>query len=154
MKLEADFYYRLREISRLKDPSPKLVEFLKDVEPERKRTESQNNALHLNFRIIAEKLNDAGLDMKKVLKADIPWTEKSVKKELWRPFMKSMYNKTSTRQLKKQEEIDNIHKVLMRELGKEFKVEYHDFPHKKKEGVLEAQKKEINYPEYIGEPEF
>lgn len=42
-----------------------------------------------------------------------------------------MFNKHSTTELYKLEEIDKIHAVLMRELGKTFGLEYFDFPHTK-----------------------
>jgi len=67
-------------------------------EAERKRTLKQNEALHKYFELLAIALNDAGLDMKKVLKAeiDIPWTKISVKDHLWRPIQKAMLDKHST----------------------------------------------------------
>ena len=69
--------------------------------PEKKLTSKQNNALHKYFRMLAEELNGAGLDMKKVLKPeiDIPWTEESVKNHLWRPVQKIMTGKESTQDL-------------------------------------------------------
>ena len=35
------------------------------------RTEQQNKALHVYYRILADELNDKGLDMRKVLKPEI-----------------------------------------------------------------------------------
>ena len=45
------------------------------------RTSQQNRAMHLFFARLVEALNDAGLDMKKVLKPeiDIPWSQTAVK---------------------------------------------------------------------------
>lgn len=96
----------------------------------RKRTPQQNKALHVDFRQISDALNDAGLDMRLVLKpgVPIPWTPKSVKEYLWRPIQNAMYQKKSTTELAKQEEIDSIHKTLMRHLGEKFGVQYIPFP--------------------------
>lgn len=67
-------------------------------EAERKRTITQNKALHKYFDLLATALNDAGLDMKRVLKPeiDIPWTAISVKEHLWRPIQEAMLDKHST----------------------------------------------------------
>ena len=94
------------------------------------RSDQQNRALHKFCSILAEILNDMGLDMRKVLKPTyfIPWTTISIKDHIWRPIQKVMYSKESTKELSKHEEITNIHKVIMRELGKEHGVEYIPFP--------------------------
>jgi hypothetical protein len=94
------------------------------------RTLSQNSALHLDCKLIAEKLNDAGKDMKVVLKQEIqiPWSTESVKEYIFKPIMKALYYKESTTELKKIGEIEKIHDVIMRELGEKHGIEYHDFP--------------------------
>jgi hypothetical protein len=86
--------------------------------------------MHVFFGMLADSLNDAGLDMRKVLKPDIsiPWTKQSVKDHLWREIQEAMYSKHSTTDLLKQEEIDKIHEVLMRHLGEKFGVGYIPFP--------------------------
>ena len=65
---------------------------------ERPRTLNQNAALHVWLRKVAEQLNDAGMDMKAVLKpeVDIPWTEESAKNHLWRPIQEVMTDHEST----------------------------------------------------------
>jgi hypothetical protein len=94
------------------------------------RTIPQNSALHLGLGMIAKTLNEAGLDMRKVLKPeiDIPWTLESVKEYLFRPIMKAMYHKKSTTELSKIGEIEEIWDVLMRHLGEKHEVEYIPFP--------------------------
>lgn len=88
---------------------------------ERKRTLQQNRAMHLFFRMQADALNDAGLDMKRTLEpgVDIPWTAENVKNHLWRPIQDAMLNKESTTEL---DTVDpsKIHKVLTRHLSDEF----------------------------------
>lgn len=96
--------------------------------PEQKRTDAQNRALHLYFTLIADTLNDAGLDMRKVLKpgVDIPWSTDTVKEYLWRPIQKLQLRKESTTQLITKE-IDKVFDTLNRHLGEKFGI-HEDFP--------------------------
>lgn len=128
-----------------------------------KRTFQQNKALHLDFTLIANALNDAGLDQRKVLKPsiEIPWTPEAVKEQLWRVIQKSMYHKESTTELDKIGEIEKIHDVLMRHLGEKFHLEYIPFPHdpnKQKSDLLEGMKVDVrkneDYPEEDIMPRF
>ena len=65
------------------------------------RTIQQNKALHVLFQLLADELNNAGLDMRKTLKpeVEIPWTPRNVKEFLWRPIQKAQLNKASTTEL-------------------------------------------------------
>lgn len=83
---------------------------------ENQRTPRQNNALHLYFEMLAEALNEAGLDMKKMLKADIPWNAYNVKNELWRPIQEAQIGKKSTANLSTKD-IDKVYETLNRLLG-------------------------------------
>ena len=127
------------------------------------RTSQQNRALHLDCKLIADALNDAGLDMRVVLKPeiDIPWTTQSVKEFLWKPIQKSMTLKTSTTELSKAEgEFEKIHDVLMRHLGEKHGIEYHEFPHDKEKANQRMKALEMsaeqsgNYPKYDGPPKI
>lgn len=64
----------------------------------RSRTLTQNRALHKFCQMLADKLNEAGLDQKKVLKpeVEIPWTMESVKYGLWRPVQEAVTGLKST----------------------------------------------------------
>ncbi len=75
------------------------VEFLN--EDPKQRTPTQNNCLHAWLAQAAIILNDAGLDMRAVLKhdAEIPWTPESAKEHLWRPVQKAMKETESTTEL-------------------------------------------------------
>jgi hypothetical protein len=86
-----------------------------------KRTLKQNNALHLWFEFLAAALNDAGLDMRAVLKpgVDIPWTSESVKEQLWRPIQVAMLQKKSTTE-RERPEVSQVEEVLVRHLVKKF----------------------------------
>ena len=54
----------------------------------KQRSPRQNNALHLYCGSLANALNEAGLDMRTVLKpaVEINWTKDTVKNYLWRPI--------------------------------------------------------------------
>jgi len=81
-------------------------------------TPSQRRALHLYCDMLAARLNEAGLDMKAVLKpeVDIPWNKMSVKEHLWKPIEKIMVDKDSTEDMTNKE-VSEIYEVLNRHLG-------------------------------------
>ncbi len=87
------------------------------------RTSQQNKALHKYCELLAVVLNDAGLDMKTVLKPeiDIPWTKESVKNHLWRPIQEIMLDKESTTEMDTSDPSD-IYLVLDRHLAEKFGV--------------------------------
>ena len=109
-----------------------LAKFVAGLDPEeyKKRTSTQNNALHLGCKLIADALNNAGLDMRKVLKpeVEIPWTTLSVKDHLFRPVMKAMTSKESTTELAKLGEIEGVWDTVMRFLGQNHGLDYIPFP--------------------------
>ena len=94
-----------------------------DKRSEKKRTIRQCRALHKYFELLAQELNDMGLDMKKTLKpeVDIPWTGENVKRFLWLPVMKTMFTKEHTAELTTIE-IDRIFDVITRHLGERFSI--------------------------------
>ena len=71
--------------------------------------------------MLADELNDAGLDMKKVLKpgVEIPWTKDSIKEYIWRPIQQAQINKKSTTELTTKE-IDSVFDTINRHLGEKF----------------------------------
>lgn len=113
---------------------PRLIAWRKTIqvteEPKSPRTGQQNNALHLFCKMLADALNDAGKDMRIVLKPEynIPWDTESVKTHIWKPIMKARFGKDSTTQLKKTGEIDEVHKIIMREIREKHGIEYIPFP--------------------------
>ena len=80
------------------------------------RTIQQNKALHLYFTHLAQELNDAGYDMKKVIKVDIPWNPYNIKEFLWRPIQRAMFGKISTTKLTTQD-INKIYDTLNRTIS-------------------------------------
>lgn len=83
----------------------------------RQRTPTQNKALHLWLQMVADTLNDAGLDMKTVLKeeVEIPWTMESAKNHLWRPIQIIMQEKESTAEADRNE-YSEVYEVISRHL--------------------------------------
>lgn len=88
------------------------------------RTDRQNRALHLWLTQLADTLNMAGLDQRRVLKPSvaIPWTQESCKEQLWRPIQEAMFEKKSTTELTKGE-VGRVEEVLVRHLGDRFGLE-------------------------------
>lgn len=64
----------------------------------KQRTGKQNNSLHKYCELVSTALNDAGLDMRTVLKPEIeiPWSGFTVKDKMWRPIQEAMYDIHST----------------------------------------------------------
>tara|TARA_R110002072_G_scaffold302866_1_gene489335 strand:- start:44 stop:463 length:420 start_codon:yes stop_codon:yes gene_type:complete len=66
----------------------------------KQRSALQNKALHQYCEMLAEALNDRGLDMVLVLHRNpemkVSWTKQAVKEKLWRPVQEALLNKKST----------------------------------------------------------
>ena len=87
----------------------------------KKRTLKQNKSLHKYCDMLADELNMAGYDMKKVLKPgiDIMWTPESVKNYLWRPVMHAMFDKISTTELETKD-VTKVYETLNRHTASRF----------------------------------
>mgnify|MGYP007071657283 CR=1 FL=1 len=77
------------------------------------RTSQQNRALHEYFKLLSESLNDAGYDMKKLVRKeiDIPWNPMTIKEYLWRPIQKIVLGEKSTTKLTS-ESINQIYDII------------------------------------------
>lgn len=84
-----------------------------------KRTSTQNKALHKYFELLAEELNDAGLDLKEVIKVDIPWSSDTVKQWLWKPVQKAQLLKESTTELTTAE-VNKVYETINRLMAEKF----------------------------------
>lgn len=84
-----------------------------DTEVKKMRTDRQNRALHLFFTQLADLLNEVGLDMRKTLKpeVEIPWSGSTIKEYVWRPIMRIMTGKESTKEMTT-DEVDKILSVV------------------------------------------
>ena len=86
--------------------------YLVSLKPQN-RTSPQNRALHLWFTMVAQTLNDSGLDNENILNIPIEWNEISIKELMIKPLMKQILKKTSTTQLLRCE-LDRIIDPLFR----------------------------------------
>ena len=111
------------------DDGKKILYAIKDTT----RSDRQNNAMHLWFRQIASELNDAGYWVRHPFSdaLEIPFTEVLVKETLYKPIIKSMYDKNSTGKLTAQE-LSEAAEVLIRWLS-EHKQVYVPFPQQLKD---------------------
>lgn len=87
----------------------------------KQRTIQQNKALHKYNTNLSIALNDAGLDMKKVLKPgiDIPWTPETIKDNIIKPIVKAMFGKDSTADLTTIE-TQKLYEVVNRHMTSKF----------------------------------
>lgn len=98
---------------------------------EKRRTSAQNNALHLWYELLAKELNDKGIAMTTVLQKfilDTPATKYTVKELIWRPLQIALLGKTSTTELLKKEEIDQIYDSLVKFFAETMELEIPHFP--------------------------
>lgn len=84
------------------------------------RTIPQNNSIHLWCAMVAEQLNDAGLEIPYVLQnsVSVPWSTVRVKELLWRPIQNMQVSKKSTTELDTSE-VSKIYDTLNRFLSEE-----------------------------------
>lgn len=152
-KVDNFFYQELKRIMGLSNwrREAELVKFFNELSPIQQRTGQQNKSLWLFLTQLADALNNGGLLMKKVLKpeVDIEWNKDLCHDYLWIPLQKAICGTDSTIELEKQADIDKVHETLMRHLGERFGLEYISFPSEEKK-----EAKEIEYPDYQGEPTF
>lgn len=88
------------------------------------RTVKQNNSIYLYCKLLANKFNDAGLDMQAVLKkkkVSVSWTQSSVLEVIWRPIQIQMFNKKSTTKLSTKQ-VSEIYEVLCRHISQTFNI--------------------------------
>ena len=119
------------------------------------RTVKQNASIHKYCQLLAHEFNEAGLDMKLVLKpeVDIEWNTESVKKYIWKPIQKALFGIESTTKLKRGEkQIEQIWEHINRHLSQRFAEWIKPIPFPS----LETQTKEtkLDYPDYEGDPTF
>lgn len=97
--------------------------------PSKRRTLTQNRALHKFCAMLATTLNDAGYDQMKVLRHDacIPWSQHTVKENLWKPLQQAMLNKESTTEADRKD-YNEVHRVLCRHLAEKLGITCPSWP--------------------------
>ena len=100
----------------------------KPMKEPKQRTIKQNASLHKLMTELADELNSSGMTMMRVLShnAEIEWTATATKEYLLRPFIKAMYNKSSTTQLTTKE-LSDATEAMLRHVAKTTGVSL-DFP--------------------------
>jgi hypothetical protein len=96
------------------------------TEQEKIRTDQQRKAIEVFCRTLADTLNAAGLDQRKVLAAmkegvEIPWGQESVKDTIWRNIQIALVNKQSTTELETIE-VSRVYDVVNRFTSERFGV--------------------------------
>ena len=83
-----------------------------------KRTSQQNKALHKYLAMLAEALNDAGLDVQHTLSRpiELPWNEHLAKELIWRQVQAACTDKQSTTELDTNE-VDEIYRIIDRHMA-------------------------------------
>ena len=98
---------------------------------DQKLTKAQFDSLHLFCQQLADLLQEKGIPINVVLTKfilDTPATKDSVKTYLWKPLMMALTDKTSTKDLLKRKEIDQIWDSLNLFFGKEMGLSIPPFP--------------------------
>jgi hypothetical protein len=109
---------------------------------EQPKTDAQRSAIHIWFRQVAEVLNDAGLDKRVVIEKlskrgiDMPWTESSVKADIYKPIFQVVHDKKSTEDAGTTDH-DKVYHGLVKWFGQEFGVPLPPFPSRENEGLSE-----------------
>ena len=95
------------------------------------RSDAQNSALHLWLERVAEFLNQAGMDMRHIIKEEvsIDWSKESCKEYLWRPIQRVVTGQESTTRPSKTQ-YSEIHETLTRHFAEKFGVVLPDWPHR------------------------
>lgn len=95
----------------------------------KRRTVTQNNALHLWLGQLSKTLNDAGMDMKKTLKphVEIPWTMHSAKDHLWRPIQIAITGEESSTEPKRGD-YSAIYETICRHLAQSHGITAPEWP--------------------------
>ena len=120
-----------------------------------KRSNSQNNSLHLMFQQLSDECLEKGIEMRDIVKDELPieCTPENIK-WLWKKLQKALLKIESTTQLTKDGQIDlvyrNFNKILIERTNGEISLP--PFPCLK-EQIKDADR--IDYPQNnLGEPKF
>lgn len=87
------------------------------------RSLEQNKLIHAVAEELALELNSKGLDMRTVLKpgVDIPWDKELIKRHIFHPLIKAMFNKDSTTKLSTVE-VSKMFDVLNKHFAEKWQV--------------------------------
>ncbi len=94
-----------------------------DVKDISTRTQKQNASMHMYFTMLANTLNEAGLDFRTLLKedAETPWNSDMVKEFLWRKIQIAVTNIKSTSKISKNM-VNDVYNILSRHLSEKHNI--------------------------------
>ena len=105
----------------------KLVEYLLKAKDKtidvkvviQKRTDKQLRSIWLYCGLVAEALNEAGLDIKLLIKQDleVSWTKELIMDIYWRTIQKTLFDTDSTKDLKTNQ-VSEVYEELNRHISK------------------------------------
>ena len=100
------------------------------VKTGKQRSPTMNRCLHLYCQLLADALNDGGLDFRETLKegVDVPWSMEMVKDHLWRHIQVVVTKKESTVK-PTNAEYKEIYEILNRHISSKFGI-YVPWPNK------------------------
>jgi hypothetical protein len=91
-KIRREFFeYYTKELD-----SVQIFNWWKDKLTPKKRSLSQNRALHLYFNMLSEQLNNAGYTFVNIMGIETHYTPELIKEMIWKPLQLSLYNIKST----------------------------------------------------------
>lgn len=109
----------------------------------RQRTLTQNRALHKWLAMLADCLNAAGLDQRKVLREDVemPWSMEACKEFLWKPIQEAAIQKSSTAEAERKD-YGYIEQILSHHLQAKFGLDVPPWPEKRLQEIEKQQGKD------------
>ena len=100
-------------------------------------TPKQFNSLHVWFRHCAQKLRDAGIDMRAIMakrKVEVPVTEHSFKETCYKPLLAALEGKESTKDQDTKDSA-NVREVLHRHFADKHNVQLPPWPDRHSRGM-------------------
>lgn len=111
-----------------------------DINNSDKRTLQQNRALWLWFTQISNKLNKDSFVIQDVIKLNTKWSSEKIKELIFKPVIKSLYNKESSTKLNK-DEFELIIDTIIRYMAMKG-IEIPDFPNREDLEKITLNKKD------------
>jgi hypothetical protein len=88
---------------------------------EKTRTSLQNKSIHKWLQLLADILNEHGLDQRKFLKPsiEIPWSKDSCKEMIYKPILEAYSKKKSTTEMTTKD-IDAVFDIITKHIGEKW----------------------------------
>lgn len=150
-----EVWKELKRISESSHPLDNLISYLKDNKPDTTRTEQQHKALFKWFSMIEKEAENAGVTWNMVVEHT---HQLRITKEglhgMFKTLQKALFNKKSTKELKKTGQLDIMIDHFV-DLFSKVGLELPPFPvdeKKQREKIAPMQPLQVEYPESTGVP--